>query len=242
MQNTINTLIHLQEYDSKIMEIQKEMDQGPVRIEELKRNLARTEDILQEKTADLDACKKEKRQMEQDISDLEAGIEKSNIKLNNIKSNKEYRAILKEIESLNRQKTVLEDRVLELLEEIEKKEEVLNTTVKQLEKVKTVFEHNRKTILKEIEDLQDKKNDLEKKKAEISRQIEPDLLKRYNTLRKNRGGIAVSAVLNGICKACNIAIPPQKFNELIKGADLITCPNCKRILYYTEDTEVKDAT
>ncbi len=240
MKKTIDTLIHLQDCDIRIMEIQKEMDQGPARIDECKRDLTLAEDMLQEKTIELDTCKKEKRQIEHDISELETNIEKSNVKLGNIKSNKEYRAIIKELETLNKQKSALEDKLLELLEEIERKEKALNVTARQLEKAKTVFDRNRKTILEETEKLQHEMNDLEKKKADISRDIEPDLLKRYNILRKNRGGVAISAVLNGICQACNITMPPQKFNELIKGADLISCPNCKRILYYTDDSKIKD--
>jgi len=54
-------------------------------------------------------------------------------------------------------------------------------------------------------------------------------------LRLKKGGIAISPVIKGVCQMCHLGIPPQKFNELIKGETLMTCPNCMRIIYWGED-------
>jgi predicted nucleic acid-binding Zn-ribbon protein len=54
------------------------------------------------------------------------------------------------------------------------------------------------------------------------------------------GGRAVGPVKNGICQACNMNIPPQRFNELIKGNSLLFCPNCRRIIYWAEDEYYKE--
>ena len=69
----------------------------------------------------------------------------------------------------------------------------------------------------------------------ICETIDQDLLKRYIFLRERKGGQAIGPVVSGVCQICHMGIPPQKFNELIGGDSLLTCPNCNRLIYWGED-------
>ena len=89
--------------------------------------------------------------------------------------------------------------------------------------------------MKEIAALDEELNVLEKKRTEFSKTIDQDLLGKYLYLRERKEGQAISPVIDGVCQICHMGIPPQKFNELIKGHALLACPNCHRIIYWGED-------
>ena len=235
MKGMMISLINLQDCDAKIMDIQQTKEQGPARINDLKEKLDQFEKDLSEELGQIDANKKEKRQAEQDIMDLENSIEKSKAKLANIKSNKEYRAVLKEIDDLNTQKSFLEDRVLEIMEGSEAIEEKYKAVEKRVKQAKTVFNKERNLVLKEVKLLEQELQGLEAERSDFCKDIDIDLLKRYNELKKHKAGIAVSSAVKGVCQACHLGIPPQKFNELIRGDGIMTCPNCTRIIYWGED-------
>ncbi len=65
----------------------------------------------------------------------------------------------------------------------------------------------------------------------LAKQLRPDVLKRYGTIKMRRG-LAVVAVRDGTCRGCNMNIPPQLYNTLQRGNSLELCPNCNRIIYW----------
>ena len=119
MEEKMKVLIDLQACDARIKNIQRKKAEGPLKIQRLKEELDAIEKQLEEVSNKLDERKGEGRKAEQDIEHLESRVEKSNIKLSNVKSNKEYQAALKEIGDLSQEKSSMEDGILDLMEEIE---------------------------------------------------------------------------------------------------------------------------
>jgi len=228
-------LIGLQYCDTQVRDIQNKKKEGPIKIQRLADGLNVTEKEIDEKLNLLEACKREKRQVDQDIEVLDSNMGKSDIKLSGTKSNKEYSAVLKEIDELKKEKAFLEDRAIEIMEEVETLEKECAKGKKQKSALKKKFEKDREVILKEMKVFDKKLKSLEKEKIRFFEVLDEDLLKRYNLLKEHRGGLAISPVIKGVCQACHIGIPPQKFNELIRGDVLMSCPNCKRMIYWGED-------
>ena len=183
----------------------------------------------------LDSLKKERRELEQDIQENENKAEKSKIKLNNVKSNKEYSAALKEIEDLNKESSSLEDRVLQLMEEIESLEKICVEKNNTQAELKTEFEREKQEIEKNLVELEKKLAFLEKEREKYYNAVDQEILKKYLYIRNAKSGLAIGPVVNAVCQICHMGIPPQKFNELIRGESLMTCPNCNRIMYWGED-------
>ena len=102
MKEKISVLIQLQDCDNRIREIVNKKNEGPLRIKKLEDELNFIESKFQEENDKLEFLKKDRRNIEQEIQDLEGKVEKSNIKLSSIKSNKEYKAALKEIEDIKK--------------------------------------------------------------------------------------------------------------------------------------------
>jgi len=228
-------LIALQDCDIQVRDIQIKKEKGPKKIERLKQKLAVVEDQLEKEANRLEAYTREKRQAEQEIEETENRLKKANIKLSNIKSNKEYQAALKEIDDLKKEKLLLEDRVIDIMEQMEALEVKYATSREEVEGTRQQFELDHNEILKILKSLKQDLDKIEKERMRFSQTVAPELLRRYDYLRTHKGGIGVSPVIKGVCQTCHLGIPPQEFNELIRGDKLMTCPNCTRIIYWGDD-------
>ncbi len=182
--------------------------------------------------AEMERLQKERRQQEKDLEEEIDRVKKAEARVFEIKTNKEYQAVQKEVENarkLNRQR---EEEILELLERIEEVQKNLGKGEKDLEK-------SRKECQRQISDLQKKAASFEdelageiRQREEKHKEIPPNLLTKYLLLLKKRQGLAVSRVVKGVCLACNMNLRPQLCIELQKKEDLILCPNCSRILFW----------
>jgi predicted nucleic acid-binding Zn-ribbon protein len=239
LKEKIIVLIQLQDCDNRIQQILNKKNQGPLKIERLEHELEMAESKFREDQDRLGTLKKDRRTVEQEIQDLETMVEKSHVKLSSIKSNKEYQAALKEIEELKRVKFETEDRVIQVMEEIEGLEETCVENQKKQLELRKRYERDKKDILQELVKIDKELKGLEKEKGHLTETIDKELLERYLFLRDRKGGQAISPVIGGVCQTCHMGIPPQRFNESIRGHSLLTCPNCNRIIYWGEDEHFK---
>jgi len=241
LRNKLELLIQLQDCDNRIREIISSKEEGPLRVQQLETELEAIEREHQEDFEKLESLKKDRRKVDQDIQELENKIEKSNVKLSQIKSNKEYTAALKEIEDLKNSKFKTEDKAIQLMEDIEELEKKCVENKDKQSALRKQFEQKKGAIEKELIGLNKELENLEKEGIRFNQAIEEDLLKKYLFLKERKGGIAICSVIEGVCQACHMGIPPQKFNELLRGNFLMTCPNCNRIIYWGEDQHFQKA-
>ena len=241
MKDKIKLLIQLQACDNRMKEIDKRKCAGPLRIQKFETELNDFMSKFQEQNERLELLRKDHREIEQEIKELENKIEKSNIKLSAIKSNKEYKAVLKEIEVLQKGKASIEDKAIQIMEEIEETENKYLETKDLEPEMKKSFKKNKKQIDHEIKELNGVFGNLQKKRGTFTRDVDQDLLKKYLFLQERKDGQAISSVIGAVCQTCHMGIPPQKFNELIKGNSLLTCPHCNRIIYWGEEEFFQEA-
>ncbi len=241
MKDKIGDLIRLQDCDNRIRRVIIKRNEAPLRIEKSEEELKAIENTFREEYNRLESLKKSSRQIDQEIQDLENKIERSNLKLSQIKSNKEYTAALKEIEDLKNAKFVTEDKAIQIMEEIEDVERVCRENKKKEAELRNKFEKDKKEVERELTALDGELQTLEEKRVTFSQTIDQDLLREYLYLKDRKEGQAISPVVGGVCQICHINIPPQVFNELIKGNELLTCTNCSRIIYWAEDEHFQSA-
>ena len=220
MKDKICLLIQLQHCDNRIREIRKSKEGGPLKIK-------KAEDELRDSESEI----------EQEVQELDGKVEKSSVKLSQIKSNKEYTAALKEIDDLKKQKFITEDKIIAVMEKIDEMEQGAAQHESRLKELRAELEKNKRQILAEIAELDKELAALEEKRQAFIKDLDADLLKKYLFLQERRNGLAVSAVVTGVCQTCHLGIPPQKFNELIRGNALMTCPHCHRIMYWGDDED-----
>ena len=241
MKEKISLLIQLQDCDNRIRQIRKHKEAGPRKIKKWEDDLLRAEREIEEERSTLDALKKERRRIEQEVQEVDQKIEKSTIKLSHIKSNKEYTAALKEIDDLKKVKFITEDKIIEVMEKIDGLEQGAAEKDRGLKELRAEAEKIKGQILQELALLDQELAGLEDRRRAFLKDLEPDILRRYLFLHERKNGLAVSAVITGVCQTCHLGIPPQKFNELIRGNALMTCPHCNRIIYWGDDEDFQKA-
>jgi predicted nucleic acid-binding Zn-ribbon protein len=235
LKEKMKLLINLQDFDTRMGYILAKKEEGPKKIERLEQRLTDVEMELAEETRQIEAFTRNRREMEQRIEDAENKLKKSNIKLSSIKSNKEYDAAMKEIDDLQKAKFLLEEKAIIMMEQLEALEANCAAGREKAAEMRRQFEMDRDAVTRSIKALEQDLHALQQERLGVSRAVDAGLLKRYDTLRERRGGIAVSPVIQGVCQTCHIRIPPQEFNELIRGDQLMSCPHCARIIYWGGD-------
>jgi predicted nucleic acid-binding Zn-ribbon protein len=237
LKDKLLVLIQLQERDNRIEKILQAKEQCPLRIQKLEDEVRVMESQFKADEDQTEAFRKDRRVLEREIQELDSKIDKSSTKLTQIKSNKEYTAALKEIDDLKTIKFQTEEKAIQIMETAEEREQTCKNHKDTLKTLKDKCEKDKEEIKKDLLALERDLEALEKERNQLCSDFDQSLLKKYLFLRERKGGLAISSVVTGVCQTCHMGIPPQKFNELIRGSDLMTCPHCNRIIYWGDDQD-----
>ncbi len=228
----IETLLRLQETETQIVQLEDTLARDEHRQGEI---LARQEQFqkgLDKQKQDLAVCTASFEEMEQDIRLIDQRIAKSNETLRMVRSNKEYQAILREVEENRRRKEDIETSLLELMEE----KEGLSAAVEESEKELAQLQSQAKSEQEEIQSQLTRNNalleDCRTEQKQIGEQLDPALMTLFKRISKMNKGLAVAKVQDSVCMGCFMNVPPQMYIEVQRGKNLISCPQCSRILYY----------
>jgi hypothetical protein len=231
----LSKLIEVQELDKVIQEVAGELERLP---DEVKLEEAALDDLKARQTAQLqevEDLQKQRREAETESAEMEDGIKKSRARLMEIKSNIEYKAMLKEIAFKEDQRDQRETRILELLEQIEAHKGTLAELEAQLQERQEALAQRTAAVAKAVQQLQQRQAGLEEQRKSLRKGVSAPLLKRYEFIRQRRNGTAIAAVHDGVCLGCHMNILPQQFIDLQKGEEILQCPHCQRILYWQEE-------
>jgi len=237
LKDKLLVLIQLQECDNRIAKILQTKEQVPLKIQKAEDDLRAAENQFKADEDQLEALRKDRRQLEREIQELDGKIEKSSTKLTQIKSNKEYTAALKEIDDLKTIKFQTEEKAIQMMETAEELERKCKGHKDALKTLKNQGDKDKEALNKELLELEKDLESLQKERSQLCCDFDQALLKKYLFLKERKGGLAISSVVTGVCQTCHMGIPPQKFNELIRGNDLMTCPHCNRIIYWGDDQD-----
>jgi len=231
LEKPILLLRELQETELRIEGLRGDQERYPLKIKELDERLkSEKETILQEKER-LRLLEKERRRKEGELNEEGEKIKKTKGRLFDVKTNKEYQALLHEIELMESSSDRKEDEILAILEETDE----LRKTVSKREgslvavekEVRAEISETREKLARLVEEI----TAMEKRREDIIKSLDGDLLAAYETLKARRG-TALAAVRRGACQGCYVNIPPQMSNEVQRNDRLIRCPNCNRFLYW----------
>ncbi|MBL7155611.1 MAG: hypothetical protein ISS90_00525 [Candidatus Omnitrophica bacterium] len=233
-EDQIKMLVELQEIDNEMYNKKRVLEAVPERIKELDAAVqVKSANLknLEEESKKLQVKRKEK---EVELQTKEETTKKYQAQLFQIKTNKEYAALEKEIAGIKADNSVLEEEIIILLDETDEIQ-------KKISKEREIFEGEKKKAREEKTKLQDEKktneaeyNDLNNKRKEFVTGIDKKILAKYERILKKWDGLAMVPVVSGTCGGCNMNLPPQVINEAELRKDLIFCGNCSRILYSKE--------
>jgi hypothetical protein len=240
MEKQLSLLIQLQEIDTQIRSLAEQKNRLPELLASLDRRRAASREELEKIREGLQTAQKNKRDRDKDLEVGAQKVEKLKARTSEIKNNKEYQALLKEIETGEQENKVIEDEILVLMEKIDAAAAAITEAEKKdLEEAAAVTAEQKEheaAVVKIEEELKA----VEQHRKEMASRIEPPVLSQYGKLLTTKAGFAIAEARGESCSGCYMSIPPQVFVNVKKNENIITCPNCGRILYFKESIVQKD--
>ncbi len=240
MKEQLDLLWELQKIDLTLQEIRKERERYPREMERLDEKQGIEKERVKQEREKIESLEKERRQKEGHLGLEQEKVKRAEGKMFEVKTNKEYQALLKEIEVIKESNSREEEEILRLMDEIEevkkdlsKREKEMAATLGKIDAEKGVIQ----TGISESEVLWKRES---ARRESLSKQLDSSLFRLYSTLREKRQGIGMVAVKRETCQGCFVNVPPQMFIEVQKNNALVRCPNCNRILYWEDRSEKKE--
>lgn len=227
----LRDLVVLQQHEDEISRIEKELSEVDDRVNRLNSELTEYEDKVERNRHVLDALKKQYRSDESEVQMIESQILKSQEKLGAVKTNKEYQSTLKEIDDLKEKASRIEDRMLDVLDQIESAENEGRGVEADLAEVKIQVEEKQIQIRLQSEQQQDVLSSRLKERDVVLERLDSKTREHYYRVKRQGRGVAIAAIVDAVCQVCRMNIPPQLFNELMRMDNMLMCPNCQRIIY-----------
>ena len=231
MNPDLEKLVQLHHLETDLGRLDASLADLPRQRRELEGRITAGRAQLDSARAQLDASLKARKQHESAVLDFESKRSKYKGQLMDVKTNKEYTAMLHEIEGVEREIRSREDRILEEMERAES----LSQEVKREEAAFRVVEQAGKVERSDLDGLEialARQADARRSERDgVASGISEDLLALYRRVAKLRG-TAVAEALDGVCQTCRVKMRLQVWVELKKNETLFQCESCGRILYY----------
>lgn len=235
MREQISVLEVLQQIDMELSELEVHLTEYPKKISAFEQELQSSKESLININNKREELLKVKSELENELNLNEENIKKSEERLFEIKTHKEYQALQKEITETKRMNLDLEEKLLDEMEKIEQLEAQIAEKNEELTNKETDYQVKISDYKEKLEEIKIVYEPKVEEKEKIVQTINPEILPLYEKI-KIRNGEVLAVARNEICTGCNMNIPAQLFNEILTLSRIIQCPNCKKILYCEEES------
>ena len=234
MNPELRNLIALQDLEQKISTLQKRIYETPKTVQSLREELQSLKNAHQEKVIHSQELTKRRRTLEGGVDMMRTKLSKLKDQLMAVKTNKEYTAMLHEIHAAEEQIRHEEDKVLDIMEEMETLEGALRSDEKDLDRKCGEIEANIKALESSIPGFEIEAAKLAAEKSAVESQIGSELLSRYRRISEARKGTGLAEARDELCSACHVRIRPQVYADLLRTENIHVCDSCSRILFARE--------
>lgn len=235
MFETIEKLLILQDRDKQIRRVQAELDQIEPQREMLQAKASGAQSGLEAAKLKVKTIESRRKDLELEVGAKKQLIEKYANQQLQTRKNEEYRALAHEIDGCKEAIVKIEDQEIELMEQTEAvQKEVINAT-KLAKEAKKLLDEQVGQLSSREENLEKELAGLEANREELASAVDESTRGRYDRLVRNKGDNVVVGVQHGVCAGCHMRLPAQILVTCQAQSELVICPNCGRILYYTRD-------
>jgi len=237
LKEAIKNLMDLQAIDLDVQKIDEKMADGHGELLKKKKEIEQGHEAISDYKEQFEVGEKRRRELEATITDEAERIKDRQTKLMSIQTNREYQSILKEVEDTKLANQQREEELTLLMEQSELIQKKIEEISKRCAEQELQLEEESKRVAQEAAKLETDKLKITKTREAQAKKVDAKYLNRYEMLRAKRNGLAVTGVTRGVCRGCNMNIPPQMFNLLLKEQELLTCPTCNRMMYHLPELE-----
>ncbi len=232
MENQVAVLVELQRAETTLKGILSRKNKIPAQLAELEEERKKQEGFRDEAKALVASLLAKQKEKEEALVKAGDELRKTKSKQFEVKTNKEFEAVLKELEGIEKKIGSLEEGIILLFDEMEKGKSDLQASEVRYEERLKEYEEAKRVILANSSECDGQMTELSVIQGDLKKSLTAENLKKYEAIKGLHGGVAVAAVVKGICQGCFVNIPPQMNNELIKAKEIRFCPRCNRIIFY----------
>ena len=228
----IEQLVVLQKVDSEMITLERILEDAPKQLRSLQEKqayLKQQQGVIQEK---VDVLLEQKGRIESEIENDTQKVKKSKNKLMMVENTKEYHAMMREMDNMEKQNRTREEERANLVADLSDLEGRKETLQKDIDALGETIAAQQSTLDQELAEKRARLEVLDKEKKKASEAVPAPILPRYNFIRSRIPNPVIVPVSEGVCRGCNVVIPPQAFIDLQKGEQILSCPNCLRIIFW----------
>lgn len=231
MKESLRRLIKLQEIDTQLMDIEEQKGDLPAAVERLTRDVDQLLDNLTTRGERSEEIEKESRLLQGQLESTREQLKKYQEQLLLVSTNRQYDALMAEIDNA---KNILDEgeyHLLELSEESQRLVDEVKADEMDVERKREELGIQQESLKKMIAATEAEKKSLQNERKKLVASIESQYLRAYERIRAARDGIAVAELSRGSCGVCYNRVPPQQQVEIRAMDKIITCESCGIILF-----------
>ncbi len=238
MLDVIEKLLILQDRDRKISKLKEELMHIPAERQQHESRLSSTQHALDAAKHKIKQLESDRKKLELDVEGKKGLIEKYSLQQFQTKKNEEYRALAHEIEMCKEGIVKLDDQQLEIMEQMDGAQKELVLATQAAADARKVIDARLADLSAREQNLKKDLSALESNREELAAVVDEDTRSRYERLFRHKGHNVVVGIQHGVCGGCHMTLNRQIVVTCMQEQEVITCPNCARILYYTRDMDL----
>ncbi len=239
MHPQLEKLVQLQRAETRLKELQAGLDDVPRQRAVQEEALVAERGRLDAARAELEQSQRTRRQKEGELQALEARRDKYKGQLREVKTNKEYSAMLHEIEGVEREIRAVEDSILVELERAEGLEAAVRNEQADFRQAEERHKAELVRLAGQQRQLEEQRAVAQAERDGVAAGLPGEMVERFQRVAKVRG-TAVAEARDGLCLQCHVQLRPQLFMEVKRNEELIQCPSCSRVLFYEPPAPTSD--
>jgi len=231
MHPDLETLVDLHRADVELRRFDAELSALPQKKAALEAQIVADRAALDAAKAALDGQSKDRKRLELEVQDFEARRSKYKGQLGEVKTNKEYTALLHEIENVEREIRSREDLILDAMEKVEGGQGRVKAEETAFKSLEAARRDEIKAIEAKIRECEAGRFEVAATREKKALALKPDLLSEYSRILQRRG-VALSEAKDGACTMCHVKLRAQVFVDVKRNDAIITCSSCSRIMFF----------
>ena len=234
MADQVELLKRLQTVDAELYKLRRQQDEKPRELEQVSAETAAQDARVKAAEAKLKSLQLAQKEKEVELQTREASVRKLQGQLFQVKTNKEYSTMQREIDTLKADNSLLEEAILKTFDAIDQAGKERQQEQARLAQQQERLRAETARIERELSVIGGQVAELERTRTTQLPDVDPKALATYEQILGIREGLAMVPLLNDSCGGCHRRLPPQVINQVYLKANLVTCESCNRILYFDE--------
>lgn len=232
----LRRLVRLQDVMLQVEGLNEKIAAVPEEVARLEKALLAAGNETEKGKAALKDLQKERRRLEMELMGVESRIQKYQSQLAEVKTNKEYQAMLHEIEACRQERSRLDEKILLDMEAAEKGDAAHHRLEEDLKEMRRKTDQGKEELQRRLALLKSNKEALDRDRQELQRTIPGLWLDPFLKVARQRKGLALVPVRDELCGGCHVRVMPKLIQEVRRSIGLIACDSCKRFLYVPDDS------